>query len=692
MVETLSAHMLAKSGMEKVFINPVAKEILIKGNAKEGPVDLFSYDNNTNSQALGNLFVIGNIQGRTIENSDDIDVGYVLNLVASLAKREYYANPDASPKDAFSGALKKINGVVEEFFKNKETKINIGIFAIANDQIHISKLGKFKIILAREGKNIDILNNIQLFNKESIEEKEFSNIISGKIIEGDHILAFYPSRSTTAREKYIKDNFLKATQDEFTAQLMAIKETKPEFACAALHIDIQKITEPLIVGRQAQPQPKELQQEPAEEETTDDLTPAVQLATTESKKEGAVQEKESTPTARTVVKLSPEPAIPKIIPSEFARGKRELIFSKHFRRFKNMNTSPKRKAYAMGGVAVVILITVFSLKSFVFVDATTRQLNAVISEAQTNLKLAQDKLSQSDFIGARGLLISSLASISQSESTNGSSKKADETKNQLMLALDSMDNATDATLTSPIDIPADSGTAKLVTSSGTNFYAYLEGAGSNSLLKISADGAIAGTTQIKDISPSAMFSSNAYITLIDANTKKVSSLSISKSTLTTKEFSSDALLNLEVYQDNLYGLTATGIIKITDVALGKTDVQPWLASGTTLVNGASLIAVDGDIYVLSSDGVLTKYYKGKKVSDVKTVISPENVSMLLTTTDSPNLYLVNASTGRIYVFAKDSGVVSKTLKINSAQPISSANLSADGTIDIRSGNKIWKVQ
>ena len=689
--------------MEKVFINPVAKEILIKGNAKEGPVDLFSYDNNTNSQALGNLFVIGNIQGRTIENSDDIDVGYVLNLVASLAKREYYSNPDASPKDAFSGALKKINGVVEEFFKNKETKINIGIFAIANDQIHISKLGKFKIILAREGKNIDILNNIQLFNKETIEEKEFSNIISGKIIEGDHILAFYPSRSTTAREKYIKDNFLKTTQDEFTAQLMAIKETKPEFACAALHIDIQKFTEPLLVGRQAQPQPKELQQEPVEEETTDDLTPAVQLANTESKKEDTTQEKDPAPVARTVVKLSPEPAIPKIIPSEFARGKRELIFSKHFRRFKNMNTSPKRKAYAMGGVAVIILITVFSLKSFVFVDATTRQLNAVITEAQTNLKLAQDKLSQSDFIGARGLLISSLASISQSESTNGSSKKADETKNQLMLALDSMDNAIDATLTSPIDIPADSGTAKLVTSSGTNFYAYLEGkpaqttdgvqssGDSNSLLKISADGTVAGTTQIKDISPSAIFSSDAYIALIDANAKKVTSFSISKSALTTKEFSSDTLVNLEVYQDNLFGLTSTSIIKITDVALGKTDVQPWLASGTTLVNNASLIAVDGDIYILSSDGVLTKYYKGKKVTDVKTVISPDSGSMLLTTTDSPNLYLVNASTGRIYIFAKDSGVVSKTLKINSAQPISSATLSSDGTIYILSGNKIWKV-
>ncbi len=678
--------------MEKVFINPVSKEILIKGNAKEGPVDLFSYDNNGNSRALGNLFVIGNIQGGGAnENKDDIDVGYVLNLVASLAKREYYANPDASPKDAFAGALKKINGVVEEFFKNKETKINIGVFAVAGDQIHISKLGKFKIILAREGKNIDILNNIQLFDKESTEEKEFSNIISGKVVEGDRILAFYPSRGTTAREKSIKDNFLKSSQTEFTAQLAAIKETKPDFTCAALHIDITKGTETATVPRV---QPKELQEESAQEEIKN-LTPIAQLATTDDKEDDETGEEApaSIPVARTVAKLAPEPAIPKIIPSEFARGKRELALSKHFRRFKNMNITPRVKVYAIGGIAVVALIAIFSLKSLVFVSPATRLLNTAVSEAQTNLKLAQDKLKQSDFIGARSLLVSSLASITQSESANGSSQKAADAKSQLMLALDGLDNATNATLAVVADIPTDSGTAKLVASAGANFYVYLEGKNANSILKIAADGSIASTTPVKNISPSAMFSSNAYVALVDASAAKLTSLSISKSTLISGSFSSDPLVNLEVYQDNLYGLTATGIIKITDAALGKTAAQPWLASGTVLADKASLITVDGNIYILSSDGTLTTYFKGKKTNEIKTAVSPATGSILLSNASpSPNLYLVNVSTGRIYIFDKASGTVSKTLKINSAQPISSATLAADGSIYILSGNKIWSAK
>ncbi len=684
--------------MEKVFINPIVKEILVKGNAKEGTVDLFSYDNNGNNRSLGNLFVIGNIQGGDAEdNKDDIDVGYVLNLVASLAKREYYTNKDVNPKDAFSGALKKINGVVEEFFKNKNTKINIGIFAIAGDQIHISKLGKFKILLARDGKNVDILNNIQLFDKESTQEKEFSNIISGKIVEGDRILAFYPSRSTTSREKYIKDSFLKSSQTEFTAQLASIKEAKPEFACAALHIDIQKGTEAATAQNI---QPKELREtsdaevdleETPEEQTVQILTPVAHLANTDTEEAEESIEEAPEPVARTIAKLPVEPAIPKIIPSEFARGKRELALSKNFRKLKNMNITPKVKAYAMGGIALVALITIFSLKSLVFVDAATKQLNATISEVQKNLKLAQDKQGQSDFIGARSLLVSSIANLAQSESTNGSSSKAEEAKKQLIAALDQLDNANDATLSNVAEIPSESGTAKLITASGNNFYVYLDQNGTGSISKI-ADGSIGSSVAVKDISPTAMFSSEGYVSVIDSNAKKITSLSISKSTLISKSFSSDSLTSLEIYQDNLYALTGTSIIKITDANLGKTDVQPWLASGTSLAEGAALIAVDGNVYVLSSSGVLTTYYKGKKTTEVSTPVSPDAGSMLLTTNDSPSLYLVNTTTGRIYVFDKKSGTVSKTLKINSSSPVTSSALSSDGTIYILSDNKVWKVQ
>ena len=659
--------------MQRVYTKPSAKEILIKGSSKDGSVDLFSYDGNGSGRSLGNLYVVGNINSPGEVGSEDIDVGYVLNLVASLAKREYYSDPDQGPKDAFSNALKKINGVVEEFFKSKDTKINIGIFAVAGDQIHISKLGKFKIFLARDGKNIDILNNIQLFNKESTQEREFSNIISGKVAAGDRLLAFYPGRSVTAREKNLKDTFISSPQEQFAAKLASIKEEKPEFCCAAFHIDIQKATETLAEDKG--PQPKELgvKAEPAPEVAAVETMP------------------EPEPVAQVAVKRPAEPPIPNIIPSEFAKGKREIALSKHIRRIKNMNFSPRGKAVSMGGIAIVAIIAIVTLKSFVFVNASTKQINGAVSEARSNLKLAQEKVSQDSLIEARDLLTGSLASITQAEASNGSSKKTEEARSEIIKVLDSLDQAQDATLSVIAEIPLDSGLAQLAALAGNNLHVFVNRKTDGAILNIK-NGIIEKTTPVSGLTPQTMFASENYLALVDSLASKIAAISLNKSTVSISGFTSDPLVSYEVYNDNLYGLTQSGIIKISDAALGHSAVQPWLAKDATLPTDPVKIAVDGNIHILNKKGELTTYYKGKEISKANTGVAAESASLLLTNTDSPNLYLVNTSSGRIYVIAKNSGAVSKTLKINSAQTVTSAALGADDSIYILSDNKVWQVK
>src|SRR3989344_5547793 len=187
--------------MEKVFLKSTSQEIVIKGSSKEGHTDVFAYDyyDDDDKRKLGGLYIIGNVKqdDAIVGTANAPDIAYVTNLVASLAKREYYSRPDISPRDAFSATLKKINDVVEEFFSakggsaygGKGLKMNIGIFAVAGEQILISKLGKLKIVLGRESRTVDILNNVDLFSKEQVEEKEFSNIVSGKIMAGDKLFA-----------------------------------------------------------------------------------------------------------------------------------------------------------------------------------------------------------------------------------------------------------------------------------------------------------------------------------------------------------------------------------------------------------------------------------------------------------------------------------------------------------------------
>src|SRR3989344_7533439 len=658
--------------MEKVFIKPTSREIMLKGSGKDGSSDLFSYDYADPAQrGLGHLYVVGNIQAGQAAAADDIDVGYVINLVASLAKREYYSKAETEPKAAFGAALKKINGVIEEFFKQKDTKINIGIFAIAGSQIHISKLGKFKILLARDGENVDILNNIDLFKKETTQEKQFSNIISGAVSEGDRILAFYPSRVMSAREKLLKTSLLELGQDDFAKKLESVKNDKQDFACAAGHVELRKSKEP---ASEPKPQPKELQEEVVE--VISEPAPVAQLAVDDKR-------------GKAEIKPAPAIEIPKIIPAEFSLGRKTKPFAKYIHQLKNMNVTPKNKVLVLGGGAVLVLVIVVTLKSFVFVSASSRALSSAASEANSSIQAAQTKVSQNDLLGAHSLLLSSLASINEAIRTNGTSDKADKAKGDIVKALDQLEQATDAVLVSVAAIPAESGTGRLLAASGADIYAYVDRGESGAIVRVSQD-SVSGGGQMSNIAPTSLFGSDDYISAIDPVSKRVSSLSLKKNQVGSIALP-DGIVSSYMYRNNLYGIANGGVIKITDAATGHSNVSQWLADGS-LAADPRLIAVDGNIYVLSGSGVLSTYYRGEKKNELNVPVAPDADSIMLTTEDGPSLFVVNKALRRIYIVNKSSGALERTLKLNSNSSVSGAAVSKDGVVYVLIGNKVWKVQ
>ena len=420
--------------MEKIFLKPTQTEILIKGSQKEGHLDIFSYDysSDENKRKLGNLYIIGNIQqdidalkdSTSEERVGASDTTYATNLVASLAKREYYSNPNLSPKEAFSATLKKINDVVDEFFVNKDVKINIGIFALAGENINISKIGKFKILLARDDKTIDILNNIDLFTKERVEEKEFSHVVSGKIAHGDKILAFYPGRLVTVREKTIKESFLKLNTEQFLEKIDAIKEEKAGFAYAALYINLNRIKEP-AVAKVAKITP-----------------PPVMIS--EATKEEPVRQNSKQPEY-----ISPEPELPRIIRSEFSLGKKENPFAVVLGKIKMFLPKRQNKMVFFVSLGVVVLIGAWTVKSFFIISPSQRQAANAVSEVQDNVKLAKTKISQNDFLGARKLLLGSIESISSVTS----SKKTEDAKSEIFNLLDNLDQAVESSPTLTETLP-----------------------------------------------------------------------------------------------------------------------------------------------------------------------------------------------------------------------------------------------
>jgi hypothetical protein len=668
--------------MEKIIIKPVSHEILVKGTNQEGHADLFAYDSEKDAtkRGLGNLFIVGNIQDA---DGDESDVAYVTNLVASLAKREYYLPQNLSPREAMTAALKKINDVVDEFFKNKNLQINIGIFAVAEENILISKLGKFKIFLARDGRTIDILNNVDLFERDRNYEQKFSNIVSGKVHGGDRILAFYPSKSMAARERFIKADFVKYNKEDFIGKINALKDKKKEFGCAALYIDINKHKEATI--REKAKAPKSATIKLAPEMGTPILAAKDEPADKIIEPEKEVPVKEEIPA---VAKEEPE-EMPQIIPAEFLRAKKGNPLGAILKRVRISDFNPRKKTIKNTVIslgAVLIVVTLFWAKSLIVTDPNQKIITDALQNVSENIGVAKDKISSNKFNEARSILSASLASIKALPSSNA----GDKTVQNIAQILDSIDGAVDANLTLSKDLSQNSSKVRLINIFSDKFGLVVNGENKFKLARLEGDNPLV-YLEIAAIEPkSVIFSSEGDASiLLDA---KDSKLNISSDTKTrvVDAASVGSLKEIDFYQDNLYILGSDKIYKITDIVKGGKDIRNW--SQDPVAQESVLMAVDGSIYLLDGGGKLVKYFRGKKEAEFNIQIPGKTNDFLLTTKDSKNLYLISNDLGRIYTIDKERGKLIKSAKLNTMAGILDATIAQNEAIYIlTSDNKIWLV-
>ncbi len=691
--------------MEKIYIKPTSQEIIIKGASTEGHMDIFSYDpSGEQTKKLGHLFLIGHVQHETN------DMTYSINLISALAKREYYSTFNITPKEAFAATLKKINEVVEEFFEHKGLKINIGIFAIAGEQMYISKLGKFKVLLARDNKTIDVLNNA-MFDRQHVQEKQFSSIISGQVNEKDRILAFYPCRATTARERYLKMYLHKYDSAGFTQQLQAIKKEKDGFNCAMVYVQLDKVKETTTTPRT---QPQELTIPQLATTTAGPRLTAVvsvtEAKTNAQKTRNSVKKPVDTTESPEIKEVSPavslipekEPVkdiittpnhyletnieVPQIIPSEFLRGKKDNFISSAVHRFQLGHLTPKKKA-VLSLIAVALVVgTSFAVRAVININPEVNTLNDTIKTAQERLELAKIRLSQNDKTGARGIINSSIASLTALASDGTESVEI-----ELRQLLDEIDQAQDASTSLVIQLPQDQGRAILL-SSGKNMFAYLRGTedGVGHLLTIE-NGSVQTSKEVVNTFPSALVTSTkgTPVLLDMANQKTVA---VKDSGIEIATFSIPQPTTYYFYEDNLYFIHEGTIQKAADIFQSNAVPKNWMKNGASIIADPALMAIDGSIFIISKDGILATYFRGEKVSEVATSLSITDNHLLLTHNDALSLYLVDTKTGRIYILDKKTGTLLKTLKIGSQEPIVTATLATDNTIYfLTQDNKIWKI-
>ena len=712
--------------MEKIIIKPTAKEIVLKGKPEDGHADVFSYNYEGSAISnLGSLFVVGQVYPASEDTS------YMINLVASLAKREYYSQDNSAHKEAFSRTLKKINEVLQDFFRNKDLSANIGIFAIAGDNILISRLGKFKIILGRDNQNIDILNNVSLFEKEHIQEKEFSNVISGKIMPKDKILAFYASRAMTSREKTIKDLLPKLKADEFAEKIAAIKQVNESFGCTAIHITIDKFKESAIVQP---PQPKELRKTESlikpvltkatatsPTTTQPDLTPTNPEPIKDvgnnnvSKPETTNQKRIYYPENNDLLNQSEDKSaeLPSLIrPSEFLSASKGNIFTQIFGIFSKfkLNRSmykidsgqnrPMLKKKHFLTVSIIILIVVVGIVAKVtfapslpipgFGSTQNKALKALISDNEMKLQKAIS-VKEQDQLEARRMLFEALSSLPNS---NDNPEKVINLQNEILAVLDEIDKASEVSPTLFQQVPVNMGKVALITAWQNKVFVYTTGQDSaNNIIEVDGNGTNR-VISLSDFVPRYLTATENSIIMVTQTNNIFGYISLDNNNL--KTFPLDTLgtaKSFYLYQDNLYILGSDGIYKIVDAAKGKNTVTPWLNAGVQVPANSNSITVNSNIYVITESGNLLTYYKGDKTGETSISVPAEQNTLLLATTDSPLIYMINKNLNRIYTINKTSGSLEKTIKLTGSPFIVSGAISTDGkTLYLLSqDNKIWQI-
>ncbi len=647
----MSTYSATPNNLERISLKPVAQELLYKNPKSKGEhFDVVSCQgSNQQEKNLGFLFILGHVQ-----YSEDEDLSYLVNLISSIARREYYgveALQQQDQKFAFELTLRKLNEVLENFLANKGLKLDIGLASLANSNLYISKIGKMKVGLARDNEFIDVINNVELFNQQQNGENlQFSNIISGQLRGNDKIFAYIPFRSITSREKTLRTLLTSSDQTVFTDKIAQLNENIDNFSCCGVHITLQEIKEiSLRTSNNSQIGQK-----------------IASISNPTISEDGITQERDTTtailddldsdrPIADSIIARTPYSAA---MSREVAHTKRLSSLLKLMRvlpRFPILLSRYPSKFIIMlvvGGIGIGTILY--------FLLGSSGSSRAIYSSVSTNRASAEEKSQQGDDKSARALLLSSITSL---EPLLEKENKAKDLTAEINQKIDELDKVRNTNLQTISDLNSQ------FTSLTFNKLAFVD----KKTIAISSDNNVVTTDGTPRnigklrFTPQSMFGFKNKLLTFDGSTNieffntdsgKNDNYSLNESTQTGGSV---------FFGDNLYLATANGIIKFEDITKGATKKSQW--STDSSISTLKSLTADGAIFGLTTDGDIIKYFRGKEVSRFKLNISGIADGKIITNENTPLLYLVSSSMAKIFVIDKTSGLLQYTHKISGLQDV-----------------------
>lgn len=171
---------------------------------------------NIEEQNLGNLYITGEI-AKIPSNSE-----YLINLLVSTIRKEYYSNTGRSPIESLEQSLSKTNEVLADFAEQGNIEwignLHIVIAVLKNNTLYFSQTGGAQTLLIRDQNVINIGQDL-VNDPKPHPLKTFSNIASGEIGANDKIVLTTSEFKNIASEIKIKKIFGNGVDEYFEEKI-----------------------------------------------------------------------------------------------------------------------------------------------------------------------------------------------------------------------------------------------------------------------------------------------------------------------------------------------------------------------------------------------------------------------------------------------------------------------------------------
>jgi len=660
---------------EIIYHNPTAKKTSVCG--------VFSYEAMTVEETnLGNLYVVGKISNLPPKKHKSFD--FLLTVLASAIKRDFYADPTKKTVDALESALQGANIYLADFTKRGHNEwmgnLDLTCLAFSQNNIHIGQTGNMLVYLLRGEVFTNIARKFSILPKnEAI--KTFSNIASGILEENDRLIITTDDILSIASPQKIKELNVGLDSEDFYEFLKGCLET--------------------------QTKNKKSKEETENKEQINSLACLILDAETKP----PIKEK----------KPKIEKEKPEIINFDLQKITNSYL-KKAVNLIKADFTSPKSSrlvgflseynivSYIIAFFLIILLVlSPYLVRKFDYeikisrIESIAKRINELIKRSEIALAY-QDQTTAQNLLQQANNLTTDIDSILDKLPETVKEKAIDgfkTIKDNFELQENTINNV--VVINSPEEITDLSKSSYAFNPRGmllSENMIYLYEMSTGFIDKISPDNTVTPTLSFvssKDTFKLGTVVSDSLFLLADPEKVYIYGKNGQQNIFSINPNLENTLniKGMTSYNGNVYFLdTQKQTIWKYAVVESTLSGSNWLkkASDPELANAESF-AIDGSVYVSKADGVILEYLQGQEVREIKPQVSPplSNGAKLFTGDEMKNLYILDRINKRIIAVNKKDNFTTQYISESFVSPQDFWVTSDENFIFLLDGSKIYKL-